>query len=526
MSNRNRMIKNNKYTKRAGFLATAVLTAALIAGQVPVSMTSVNAAQGQETLADVIPDNITISEPTELENITLPGNEYGILEWADGSYVPTKRVESCQVLLTPAEGQDLSHLEGWDEESGQVVGYINVVVADFGDDLADTDEEDPDEDTAEDTTENTDTAEDTTENTDTANKEETDPAEDTQVTVIPEETEDKGESEESSENGEETPDTEDTSAAEQTPAVSESPADTSEEVPSEDPSVTPVLSVTETPSESEDEDQQKDPELTETPEPSDNIFDNPIQPEQKDDRPENADDSLSETEKEERAEINHTCNGITVSGINLPWYVQFRVSSGDNYQFTNEDDAMIFQSYEFELWDLQNNTEYEIPSGEYISVTVPVKEGYQYTIEHLLDNGATETIIPSVEGDVMVFSTHSFSPFGIAGSKQLVGPNSGSDSQAATPTAAPVTVTPVSDTGNSSTASGNEQNTGLDSSDNSAPADASDDSSDDSQAEDSNASRQNSVETGDTTNIVPFVILIAAAVVVIGAVVFLKKKKK
>ena len=103
---------------------------------------------------------------------------------------------------------------------------------------------------------------------------------------------------------------------------------------------------------------------------------------------------------------------------------------------------MIFQSYEFELWDLQNNTEYEIPSGEYISVTVPVKEGYQYTIEHLLDNGATETIIPSVEGDMMVFSTHSFSPFGIAGSKQLVGPNSGSDSQTATPTAAPVTVTP------------------------------------------------------------------------------------
>ena len=207
MSNRNRMIKNNKYTKRAGFLAAAVLTAALITGQVPVSMTSVNAAQGQETLADVIPDNITISEPTELENITLPGNEYGILEWADGSYVPTKRVESCQVLLTPAEGQDLSHLEGWDEESGQVVGYINVVVADFGDDLADTDEEDPDEDTAEDTTENT----------DTANKEETDSAEDVQVTVTPEETEDKGESEEPSENGEETPDAEDASAAEQTP---------------------------------------------------------------------------------------------------------------------------------------------------------------------------------------------------------------------------------------------------------------------------------------------------------------------
>ncbi len=47
-------------------------------------------------------------------------------------------------------------------------------------------------------------------------------------------------------------------------------------------------------------------------------------------------------EKEERAEINHTCNGITVSGVNLPWYVQFRVSSGDSYKFTNESDAMIF----------------------------------------------------------------------------------------------------------------------------------------------------------------------------------------
>ena len=45
----------------------------------------------------------------------------------------------------------------------------------------------------------------------------------------------------------------------------------------------------------------------------------------------------------------------------------------------------------------RNNTEYEIPNGDYISVTVPVKSGYQYTIEHLLDNGATETIIPSVE---------------------------------------------------------------------------------------------------------------------------------
>lgn len=95
--------------------------------------------------------------------------------------------------------------------------------------------------------------------------------------------------------------------------------------------------------------------------------------------------------------------------------------SGDDYEFTNESEANVFQSYEFELWDLKNDTEYEVPDGEYVSVTVPVKAGYSYTIEHLLDSGAMETIVPSVDGSTMIFSTHSFSPFGIAGSKTLVG---------------------------------------------------------------------------------------------------------
>ena len=44
---------------------------------------------------------------------------------------------------------------------------------------------------------------------------------------------------------------------------------------------------------------------------------------------------------------NHTCNGINVSGDFLPWYVQFRVSSGDGYEFSNESEANIFQSYEW-----------------------------------------------------------------------------------------------------------------------------------------------------------------------------------
>ena len=79
----------------------------------------------------------------------------------------------------------------------------------------------------------------------------------------------------------------------------------------------------------------------------------------------------------------------------------------------------------------------------YVSVTIPVKEGYKYSIEHLLDNGATETIIPSVNGSTMVFSTHSFSPFGIAGFRPIVGEDiaNGAYGDGSTPTPTPVSYT-------------------------------------------------------------------------------------
>ena len=242
-----------------------------------------------------------------------------------------------------------------------------------------------------------------------------------------------------------------------------------------------------------------------------------------------------------------------MSGINLPWYVQFRVSSGDSYQFANESDAMIFQSYEFELWDLQNNTEYEIPSGEYISVTVPVKAGYDYTIEHLLDNGATETIIPSVDGDTMVFSTHSFSPFGIAGSKQLVGPDTG-DTTEDSDTAETATPTPTV-SAQTTPASGNQSvdmngnndnnsadtgsdNGNTDSNNNNSSTDADNENMTDnsgsgsfvtqadSATDSTSAKDSKTVNTGDTTTILPFVVLFLAAAVIAGVVVFIKRKKK
>ena len=255
----------------------------------------------------------------------------------------------------------------------------------------------------------------------------------------------------------------------------------------------------------------------------DNIFDNPVLPDDKDDRPTDAEDSLSDEEKEERAALNHTCDGITVSGVNLPWYVQFRVSSGDSYQFTNESDAMIFQSYEFELWDLKNNTEYEIPNGDYISVTVPVKSGYQYTIEHLLDNGATETIIPSVENGIMVFSTHSFSPFGIAGSKTLVGEEieDGSYSSGTTTTAS-TTVSPT--TASSSTTTAANSSTSGTSVQSSADQSGTDNSTSD-QGTQSGSRSVKAVSTGDSTPILPFVIIGIAAAVIVAVLVYLKKRK-
>ncbi len=325
------------------------------------------------------------------------------------------------------------------------------------------------------------------------------------------------------------------------PDVTETPEATV--TPAEDDSKTD--SSTDTDKEDTEKDNKKDskeeiPDVTETPEEDkDNIFDR--KDEEEDKRPQNAGTDLTETEKEQTAAQNHTCDGITVSGIDLPWYVQFRVSGGEDYEFTNEEDATIFKSYEFELWDTQKNTEYKIPDGEYISVTVPVKAGYTYSIEHLLDNGAMETIIPSVDGGTMTFSTHSFSPFGIAGSKSLVGPDAGTDSSDAaktTPAAASSTDTAsssdTSDTSNSDGTASADSSDDLDTSADlsSGTADLEESSSqnstsgDEAEDESSQTTSKEQVNTGDNTQILPFVILFVAAAVVAGVAVFFKKRKK
>ena len=351
------------------------------------------------------------------------------------------------------------------------------------------------------------------------------------------------------------PDITETPEATVTPSENENKADQDKDT---DVTKTPEVTVTpaeddsktDSSSDTDKEDAEKDnkkdskdetPDVTETPEEDkDNIFDR--KDEEEDKRPQNAGTDLTETEKEQTAARNHTCDGITVSGIDLPWYVQFRVSGGEDYEFTNEEDATIFKSYEFELWDTQKNTEYKIPDGEYISVTVPVKAGYTYSIEHLLDNGAMETIIPSVDGGTMTFSTHSFSPFGIAGSKSLVGPDAGPDSSSNTTKTTPA-ATSSTDTTSSSDTPDITGSDGTENTDSAANLDTSADlssgtadlegtssqnstSSDESEDEASQATSKKQVNTGDNTQILPFVILFVAAAVVAGVAVFFKKRKK
>lgn len=97
------MKKNTKntFSKSFSILAAAALSMTLISGQ--ALPTYAGSSSGIESGA-VIPDNITIDNPTALSNVILPSNSYGSLSWVDGSYVPEKRVQSCAVVFKPSSG--------------------------------------------------------------------------------------------------------------------------------------------------------------------------------------------------------------------------------------------------------------------------------------------------------------------------------------------------------------------------------------------------------------------------------------
>ena len=546
------MKKRNRGKRNVQVLAAAALTAALIAGQ--IQPLPVQGSSEQIQVSSLIPDNVTIEHPVPLSEVSLPGSDYGTLSWVDSSSIPSGRVQSYDVVFYPYDSSDLAKISGWDGVSDGIYSSVTVVVtnpegSEVAEDTGENDYSDEEytEESGGDSYDDSYSGEEDgggfyeegQESESTGEESETEITEEPEITEAPE-AEATPEPEETPEITE-APGAEATPEPEETPEITEAPEAEAtpepEETPeiSETPEATPTPEITETPAATPTPEAAETPEVSVTPDPAEepeedkNIFDRDKESE-KDTRPDEFEDDLTEEEKAAAAAENHTCNGISVSGINLPWYVQFRVSSGDDYEFTNETEANIFKSYEFELWDLKNDTEYHVPDGEYISVTVPVKAGYEYTIEHLLDNGAMETIVPSVDGSTMVFSTHSFSPFGIAGSKPLVGEEIASDGYedtsepqaTATPSAAASSAAENNRTENTvtSAASGSD-NSGSQSS---SQTTADQNETDTSVQEDSSDSTD-AVNTGDSTPIAPFVILAAAAVVIIAVIIYLRKRK-
>ena len=516
-----------KKRKNMQFFAAAALTAALVTSQFSFATVLGDSSATVQT-SKLIPDNVTIDQPVPLSEISLPQNDYGTLSWVDDSSVPSARTQVYDVVFRPYNTADLAQIPGWDGQSDVIYSTVTVVVSSISKDSdhsGSTEQSDEMDNTEAEVTETPETDE-NTENSEVTeeisdNEKMNNTPENPEITETPDVPEDPEITE--------TPDTPETPEVTETPEITGTPDLT--ETP-ETPDMPETPEITETPDMPEAPEVTEIPEITVTPEADkDNIFDGTEKDITKDDRDHSVEATAepSDEEKEQLAEVNHNCNGISVSGINLPWYVQFRVASGENYEFTNAAEANVFKSYEFELWDMKNNTEYEIPDGEYLSVTVPVKAGYDYTIEHILDSGAVETIVPSVEGSTMVFSTHSFSPFGIAGSKTLVGEeiedgsySSGTGSTSAvsiTPTASVTTASGAANTNNSASADNTAaQNSASGNQDNSTVT------SEKSET-DSSSNSVGAVETGDNTPILPFVIIGIAAAVIVAVLVYLKKKR-
>ncbi|MBQ1311481.1 MAG: hypothetical protein IIY55_06480 [Blautia sp.] len=397
-------------------------------------------------------DQVTVTRGEPLSEKELPESELGIFSWAEEETVPETEGMEYKVYLKPFEGVDLSGWKDWNEEKNAVVLSVRVWFEDS------RTEEIPGEDPVQDQ-ENADPA---------VNREDSNqnPSGETD-TPSPDAAEENPSSEGSPEEGNEdsvpVEDTEGTPSAEgegntQGDSVIEEPSET---VPAEEEGKTPGTENTqdpgaadapadventeggqnvqlpestenpenpqnpENPAETAPADIPEDPSYTEetVPEnvPEPNIFDHTGVIQEENQEAVSADADFSEEEKLDMAAINHTCDGIFIYGDNLPWYVQFQAVEVDAGQFSIRDGAALFKAYEFRLYDTTKNAEYEIPAGSYVTVSVPVPEGYTYIVEHILKNGATERIVPTLEGQRLLFSTTSFSSYGIAGSNTLAG---------------------------------------------------------------------------------------------------------
>ena len=305
-----------KKRKNVQFIAAAALTAALVTSQF-----SFATVMGDDTstvqVSSLIPNNVTIDQPVPLSDISLPKSDYGTLSWADGSCVPSARVQTYDVVFRPYNAADLAKISGWDGQSDAIYSSVTVVVSSISKDsdyeetqteqkTADT--ENIAQNTEENTEENTEasTTDNAEENTETTvpevTPEVTENPENTENTADSESTEDKNNADTDSTEVTETPDNDNTdniiTENTEAPAVTVTPSedkDTPEAV--ETPGSADIAEVTETPSVTDT------PEPTVTPEADkDNIFDGTEKDITADDRAQSVEED-TEPSDEEKAQI-------------------------------------------------------------------------------------------------------------------------------------------------------------------------------------------------------------------------------
>ncbi len=227
---------------------------------------------------------------------------------------------------------------------------------------------------------------------------------------------------------------------------------------------------------------------------------------------------------------NHTGSGITVEG-DIPWYVQFRVSKGSIADAANFDLGELLGSYEMTLWNLLEDSPYSL-NGRSVTVTVPVKNAADYekvSVLHYFSDGSYEELYPEILEHAIRFTTSSFSPYTIsgrasgyiAGSQVLVGPGDAVYNN---------TISGESNSGNSASGSSGSEN--------SSTSGTSGSSSSASSAQKISSSAQNqsgdkimvkkAVNTGDTTNLIPYFVVagVAAVLIIILIIVGRIKNKK
>ena len=548
-------------------------------------------AEGPEKVSRdmLIPSSVVISDPTALSNVSLPQSSYGSLAWENGSAVPNSYEGYYSVIFKSNGSADLSGIDGYDAASGTLKGSVQVVVKNLAPaptasptpevtaapapeteetpaptpevteepkedpEVTETPSESQEEDKESEGTDepdgdnreeagDTDKEEDSKEDSDKTDSEESKGDSDETDSEESKEDSDETDGEESKEDSDKT-DAEDGKGDSDKTDSEESKEDsdkTDAEDGKEDSDETDAEDGKEDSDKTDSEDGKEDSDKTdkedskdeadekedENPEGINDITDKDLK-ETAASQPDTADPEAVPQDQAVAAAQNHTCNGINVSADFLPWYVQFRVSSADSYEFANEDSANIFQSYELELWDLLHDKPYEIPAGKYVTVTIPVKEGYEYTIEHILSGGGTETIIPTVYGGTMVFSVDSFSPFGIAGSKPLVGDaiaEGGYSGTTATPTP---TQRPSASTNTQTSSDSSRQTAAANSSSGSSGNENYQENSqsvNDSSVERTvtyKSSTAKAVQTGDSTAILPFIIMAVVGLAVIAAIIII-----